>query len=165
MLLERRDIVMDQIELILLVSFIAVFIVTALFYEFLCLISWIVSGVTAGHRPIMFIMITGIFIAHATAILIYAILYWVLIHYGGLADLSGNVLDHFPTYLYFSATSYSSLGVGDIFPVGGLRFLTGVEAVNGLILITWSAAFTYFSIQKMWEAHGIETKFSKACND
>ena len=113
----------------------------------------------------MFTMVTGIFIAHAISIFIYSLTYWVLIHYAGFADLSGNIPDHFPTYLYFSATTYSSLGVGDVFPVGSLRFLTGIEAINGLILITWSAAFTYFSVQKMWEAHGMGVKFCASCKD
>ena len=155
---------MDQIWLVSLVSITAVFIATALFYESLCLISRFVSHMTVRHRLIMFVMTAGIFIAHAVAILVYAVLYWALIHYGGFADLSGQVSDHFPTYLYFSGTSYSSLGVGDVFPAKGLRFLTGVEAINGLILITWSAAFTYFSVQKMWEAHGMETKFCEKSN-
>ena len=114
-----------------------------------------------GQMPALDLSCTswGVFIAHGAAIFIYATIYWILIHFLGFADLSGNVQDHFPTYLYFSATSYSSLGVGDVFPVDAMRFLTGIEALNGLLLITWSAAFTYFSIQKMWETHGIETKF------
>lgn len=111
----------------------------------------------------MFVMIVGIFIAHAISILIYAFIYWFLIHFLEFSDLSGNVQDHFPTYFYFSATTYSSLGVGDVFPIDALRFLTGIQAINGLVLITWSAAFTYFSVQKMWEAHGIEMKICKIC--
>lgn len=162
--MESERNIMDQVWLISLSSFAAVFIATSLFYECLCLISRLVSRMKLRHRRIMFVMISGIFIAHAVSILVYAALYWALIHYAGFADLSGNVPDHFPTYLYFSATSYSSLGVGDVFPAEGLRFLTGVEAINGLILITWSATFTYFSVQKMWEAHGMETKFCKGCN-
>lgn len=94
---------------------------------------------------------------------IYATLFWVLTHYLGFVDLAGQVPDHFLSYLYFSTTSYTSLGIGDVFPLEGLRLLTGIETINGLILITWSAAFTYFSVQKMWEAHGMETKFHKRC--
>lgn len=154
---------MDQFALILLASFTAVFTTTALFYECLCLISRFVSVMTTKHRPIMFVMVGGIIVAHALAILVYAVLFWTLTHYVGFADLSGRVPDHFLTYLYFSATSYSSLGVGDVFPIEGLRFLTGVETINGLILITWSAAFTYSSVQKMWEAHGMGTKFCDRC--
>ena len=150
---------MEQLLEISIASIVAIFIVTGLFYECLCFTSHVVSRTNAGPRPIMLIMVTGVFIAHGAAIFIYATIYWILIHFLGFADLSGNVQDHFPTYLYFSATSYSSLGVGDVFPVDAMRFLTGIEALNGLLLITWSAAFTYFAIQKMWETHGIETKF------
>jgi succinate dehydrogenase hydrophobic anchor subunit len=122
-----------------------------------------VSKIKAGHRKIMLTMVTGIILAHATSILIYAVIYWALIHFGLFSDLSGNIIDHFPTYIYFSATTYSSLGVGDVFPTDGLRFLAGMEAINGLILITWSAAFTYFSIQKMREAHGLQENYCNKC--
>ena len=58
-------------------------------------------------------------------------------------------------YLYYSVTTYSSLGVGDVYALGGLRLITGVETINGLTLIAWSATFTYFAVQKMWDAHGL----------
>ena len=149
---------MGELLGVTLVSVVAVLLATALFYECLCFLSRFVSGTVRNHRVLMLAMVSGIFIAHAGAILIYAVFYWALTHYAGFADLSGNVEDHFLTYLYFSITSYSSLGIGDVFPVGSLRFLSGVEAINGLILITWSAAFTYFIVQKMWYADDKENK-------
>jgi hypothetical protein len=36
-------------------------------------------------------------------------------------------------------------------PVGPIRFLTGMEAVVGLTLITWSASFTFLKMQKYWD--------------
>ena len=45
-------------------------------------------------------------------------------------------------YFYFSIVSYTSLGLGDVFPNDHLRFITGIEALNGLLLITWSGSFT-----------------------
>ncbi len=142
-----------QLIIISLSSIVAIFITTGLFYECMCLISRVVANTSIRPRFLMFITITGIFIAHAAAVFAYAVVYWVLIHFAGFSDLAGNTQDHFPTYLYFSITTYSSLGIGDVFPRDALRFLTGVEAINGLILITWSAAFTYFSIEKMREGH------------
>jgi hypothetical protein len=38
--------------------------------------------------------------------------------------------------------AYSSLGYGDHGPVGHAHLLTGVETLNGLLLIGWSASFT-----------------------
>jgi hypothetical protein len=47
---------------------------------------------------------------------------------------------------------YTSLGFGDFTPVGPIRLLAGAEALNGLLLIGWSASFTYISMEKFWSA-------------
>lgn len=132
------------------------FLVTGIFYECLCVISRTVAKASTRPRIFMLILITGIFVAHVIAITIYASAYWFLVKYAGITALAGNVQDYSLVYLYYSATTYTSLGVGDIFPLGGLRLLTAIEALNGLILITWSAAFTYFGVQRMWNSHGNE---------
>lgn len=44
---------------------------------------------------------------------------------------------------YFSLVNYTSLGLGDIYPNGHLRFMAGVESLNGFLLISCSAAFIY----------------------
>lgn len=152
---------MEELLVILLISIVAVFAATALFYECLCFLSRFTVGTVRKHRTVMFVIVSGIFSAHAAAVFIYTIFYWGLIHYAGYEDLVGNVEDHFLTYLYFSVTTYSSLGIGDVTPVGSMRFLAGVEAINGLILIAWSGAFTYFIIQTMWNDHNAKYKNKK----
>jgi hypothetical protein len=52
--------------------------------------------------------------------------------------------------VYFSATVYSILGFGDIIPGGPLRLLVGIESVTGLLMITWSASFTYLEMVQYW---------------
>jgi hypothetical protein len=32
-----------------------------------------------------------------------------------------------------------------------LRIIAGVESLNGLVLIGWSASFTYLSMEQFWE--------------
>jgi len=132
------------------------FLVTGIFYECLCVISRTVARASTRPRIFTLLMITGIFVAHVLAITIYASAYWFLVKYAGITALAGHVQDYSLVYFYFSATTYTSLGVGDIFPVGALRMLTAIEALNGLILITWSAAFTYFGVQRMWDSHRID---------
>jgi len=56
----------------------------------------------------------------------------------------------FYDYIYFSAAVYSTLGFGDLVPSGPIRILTGMEAVTGLLLITWSASFTFLEMQHYW---------------
>jgi Ion channel len=59
---------------------------------------------------------------------------------GGLRGSSGNAaLDFF----YFAAETYSTLGYGDLVPVGALRLVACVEALNGLMLLAWSGAFLF----------------------
>jgi hypothetical protein len=35
-------------------------------------------------------------------------------------------------------------------PDGVLRLLAGVEALNGLLLIGWSASYTYLAMERFW---------------
>ena len=44
---------------------------------------------------------------------------------------------------YFSLVTYTSLGLGDIFPQGHLRLIAGVEALNGFLLISCSASLLF----------------------
>jgi hypothetical protein len=60
----------------------------------------------------------------------------------------------FPEYIYFSTVSYTSLGLGDLYPTGALRLLTGVEALQGLAMIAWTGSFTYLAMEKFWILHG-----------
>ena len=69
-------------------------------------------------------------------------------HLGALAgQVEGGAID----WLYFSLSSYTTLGVGDVHPRGPLRLIAGVEALNGLVLIGWSASFTYLTMERVWK--------------
>lgn len=51
--------------------------------------------------------------------------------------------------IYLSALNYSTLGLGsDLAPVGAIRMLVAIESVLGLLMITWSASFTYFRVSR-----------------
>ncbi len=67
-------------------------------------------------------------------------------------------LTHGFDFLYFSTVTYTSLGFGDVIPRGALRLLAGVEALNGLVLIGWSASMTYLAMEKFWPLHAVRHK-------
>lgn len=46
-------------------------------------------------------------------------------------------------YVYLSLVNYTSSGLGAIYPDGHLRFVSGVEALNGFLLISCFAPFSY----------------------
>jgi hypothetical protein len=66
-----------------------------------------------------------------------------------VGEFHGEWLD----YVYFSITTFTTLGIGDVYAHGPLRLVAGVESLNGLVLIGWSASFTYITMEKVWDAH------------
>ena len=103
-------------------------------------------------------LIFGQLILHVIEIWIFAAGYYVLtqmLEFGTLlqsAYLGAELplIMGFADYVYYSATVYSTLGFGDLVPHGPVRLLTGMEAVLGLVLITWSASFTFLEMQRYW---------------
>ena len=51
---------------------------------------------------------------------------------------------------YFAITSYTTLGIGDLYPTGAFRIISGIEALNGLVMVGWSASMTYLYMEKFW---------------
>ncbi len=91
-----------------------------------------------------------ILLSHIIEIWIFAICYFLMINIDGLGTLVGNFNQSLLDCAYFSFTSYTTLGFGDIEPSGHIRFLTGFESLTGLVLITWSASFLFLEMQKYW---------------
>ena len=58
----------------------------------------------------------------------------------GIGGFAQENLDSVMDVFYFSVVNYTSLGLGDIYPTGHLRFLAGIEALNGFLLISCSAS-------------------------
>jgi hypothetical protein len=92
----------------------------------------------------------GALFGYLLEISFYALAYYSLVDHFGLGTFGGKFADNFSSYRYFSAETYTTIGLGDIYPLGPLRLITGFEALNGLLLIGWSASFTYLAMEKFW---------------
>ena len=122
-------------------------------YEFLYRITLFIPRMGIHHR---FRIVFGVFsalIAHALEIWIFAIAYYFMNHADGWGSLTGSFNGSLMDCAYFSFTVFSTLGFGDIEPLGHLRYLTGIESLTGLVLITWTASFLYYEMQRYWDAH------------
>ncbi len=110
---------------------------------------------TLKRRPrlMMNALVVMLFAGHTVCIWTYGIMYWLLAQHVGFGALGGMHEPELMSYIYFSAATYSSLGFGDIYPVGPFRMLAGVEAINGLLLIGWSVALTYAAMERFWGMH------------
>ena len=109
-------------------------------------------------RTKLLAVIFGTLVAHVAEIALYAVALFALIHYPSEGSLAGDRVITFLECVYFSAETYTSLGLGDIAPLGPVRLLAGVEALNGLLLIAWSASFTYLSMDKFWPSSSPEQR-------
>lgn len=128
---------------------------TIIHYEVLRMLTVSLPALGIPTRAKLIVVIFGAFFAHAAEIVLYALAIYVLVRYADVGTL-GDV-GHFSLTqcLYFSAETYSSLGYGDVVPGGDLRLLAGVEVLNGLLLIGWSASYTYISMERFWnDANG-----------
>ncbi len=87
-------------------------------------------------------------VAHLLEVLVFAA-GWALLLRGTVPVLEPSPLG-FSDTLYFSLISYTSLGYGDIVPLGDARILAGVQSLVGLVLIAWTASFTFFEMRRHW---------------
>ena len=69
----------------------------------------------------------------------------------GLLFLGLGEFEHAYDAIYHSAVNFSSLGYGDIHPVGSMRAIAVTEALTGLMMIGWSASFTYLKMEQIWQ--------------
>ncbi|UXX85272.1 potassium channel family protein [Roseovarius pelagicus] len=68
---------------------------------------------------------------------------FLLAEWAGLGGFVQDDVDTVMDVFYFSLVNYTSLGLGDIYPTGHLRFLAGVESLNGFLLISCSASVLF----------------------
>ena len=102
------------------------------------------------------IVLTTIFLAHLIEVVLYA-LGLSLLDWAGEGELTGAIIGGpgwFEDHFYFSIASYTTLGIGDILPRGNIRIVAGLEALNGLVLVAWSASFTYLIMERLWGRKG-----------
>jgi hypothetical protein len=134
-----------------LTTLISVVAVVLLHYEGLSLIGRTIKARVFHHRAKILVLIFAQLGLHIVAIWMFAVAAFALTQWLGFGAIlpvpSGGYLD----YVYFSAITYTTVGFGDFVPSGPVRFLSGMEALTGFVLITWSASFTFLEMQRYWD--------------
>jgi hypothetical protein len=137
---------------VFLLNCLVVALVVIVHYEFLYRITLLIPKMTIKHRLRIVAGVVGALIAHTIEIWIFGIAYYFMHHTDNWGELTGNFNGSLMDCVYYSFTVFSTVGFGDIVPIGNLRYLTGIESLTGLVLITWSASFLYLEMQKHWKA-------------
>ena len=142
----------------LLLSLVMVFVLvagTVLFhYEGLRFLSIGPWSMRMNPRMEMQVIILGVCVLHVVEVVIYGGAYWVGAGFLDLGSFGHNMT--FQDYIYFSVETYTSLGYGDVVSSGDLRIVAGFECLNGLLLLGWSASFTFLQMQLYWVRHKSE---------
>jgi len=80
------------------------------------------------------------------------ILHLVEMSVWALAYCAGGVLPDFETALYYSMTSYTTVGFGDVIPPISWRLLGPIEAVVGVLMLGWSTSIIVAAVQRMYNS-------------
>ncbi|MFT5540012.1 MAG: hypothetical protein ACI82H_001538 [Alphaproteobacteria bacterium] len=129
-------------------------------YEALRLASIYMPKFTIRPRQRILLIMGVAFVAHSVEVWLVAVGFFIIAQFpsiGGISAVTGQFGGSFAEFLYYSTVSYTSLGIGDLYPTGALRLLTGVEALVGLAMIAWTGSFTYLAMEKFWSLHRTRT--------
>jgi len=87
------------------------------------------EGALRQGAAIVFVVL-GLVAIHTSEIWLYAFVY-----------LGVGAIPDFETALYFSTTSFTTIGYGDVVLDPRWRLVGAIEGANGLLLFGWSTAF------------------------
>jgi hypothetical protein len=133
-----------------LTTAVAVVVCVLLHYEGLRFLSELLPKSRLLHRRRIILLIFSLLLLHIIEIWVFGGAYYLLLHQDGFGELVGAPDASFIDCIYFSASVFTTVGFGDIYPVGAIRTMTGTEGVVGLTMITWSASYTYVEMLKHW---------------
>lgn len=134
-----------------LINVIVVAVVVLIHYEFLYRFSRLVPVMRIRHRFRILVSVFAALIAHSLEVCVFAIAYFFYHRTEGWGSLNGNYDGSMMDSIYYSFTTFTTLGFGDIEPLGDIRYLTGLESLTGLVMITWTASFLYYEMQRYWD--------------
>ena len=92
------------------------------------------------HAFVMILIFSGILTLHITETIVWAVFYYV-----------NALFSDFETSLYFSLTSYTTIGYGDVLLPRSWRLLGVIEGVTGVLLCGISTAFFFAVMTAMFQ--------------
>ncbi|MEQ1754110.1 MAG: ion channel [Micropepsaceae bacterium] len=95
-----------------------------------------------GRRGILiaFMLLLGV---HLLEVGLFGTAFYGATKWIQIGSFAGERSMSFMDYYYYAAETYSSLGYGDIYPVGEIRLLASVTPIIGILLLGWSSSFLF----------------------
>lgn len=107
-----------------------------------------INKITKSWKSIVLTIVT----LSVSFVLIFEIWAW------GMLYLIIGVFTDLETALYFSTSSFTTVGFGDIYLGKDWRLLSSIEAMNGFILFGWSTAFIFEIVSNVYKKEGAAIK-------
>ncbi|MEM1059712.1 MAG: potassium channel family protein [Verrucomicrobiota bacterium] len=111
---------------------------------------WMARAKHWGAIGILLLVASGMLLLHIIEVVIWALAYLFLTPITQIPD--------FETALYFSGSTYTTVGYGDITLETDWRLLTSFEAMAGMLLLGWSTALLFATLREILRKLGHETK-------
>lgn len=124
-----------------------VMLTTAFHYEALLYLNRFAAPTGKISRRRAPAILLALVTAHIVEIGLYAVVYALAAGPLGLGSFSGEKTMAATDYFYYAAETYSSLGYGDIFPLGEIRLIASIGPLNGILLLAWSGSFLFGVVQ------------------
>ena len=105
-------------------------------------------------------VVMGLFVIHAVQIWLYAVVYLLI-----------GAFETFETALYFSTSSFTTVGYGEIFMEPPWRIVSAIQSANGFLVLGWSTIFLISvlarlrSVEMDWLERRIEPELFKREKD
>ena len=100
----------------------------------------------SNHKILKVLLFSILFftIIHVVHSLVWAFSYYLI-------PQTATQFSDFSEAVYFSMVTFTTLGYGDISLSSDWRLLSGLEAINGIMLIGWSTAIMFSLIQNIYK--------------
>ena len=100
-----------------------------------------VLNLLRSHVILLFLVFTVLLASHLTQAALWAVAYFVI---GGFTDMA--------TALYFSLSSYTTVGFADVVLPQHLRLLGPLESATGVLMFGWSTGYIFAFATRMLAA-------------
>jgi len=109
------------------------------------------SGLIPSQKALPAVIWTAmaLMVLHVIEIQLWALTYLFIV--------PGDTLDTYEKATYFSFVTYTTVGYGDVtLSTQDWRLLSGIEAMDGILLAGWSTALLFVVVQRSWKGLGRE---------
>ena len=126
-----------------IISLVLIFLTVIIHYRGLCWVACASKEWDTGNFIVPPALMFFIALLHLFEIVIYAIVFFLMYNHTDLGGFTEQFKPDLWNYLYFSGANYTTLGMSNFYPTGHFKILSFTEALNGFMMLTWSATFFY----------------------